>query len=180
MALTSSWEGQAFLSHVQWSMLQNFFPSSLTTRPNKLEGLSLETLSSQVLEFEGRPEPTQWEHLSDAFFLIKLLMLPANIRLDRKVIARYKHSSLFGLVISNAGKKFYNIDTRWTLNLAVKNWKFENICNWMHFILPPGKPYSAEFEWNKTGNTIIMGTLSTVDLLLKVTYFVKNVSKISV
>ncbi len=35
-------------------------------RPNKLEGLSLETLSSQVLEFEARPEPTQLEHLSDA------------------------------------------------------------------------------------------------------------------
>jgi hypothetical protein len=27
------------------------------------------------------------------------------------VIARYKHSSLFGLVISKEGKKFYNIDT---------------------------------------------------------------------
>ncbi len=36
------------------SMLYNFFPSSLTTRPDKLEGLSLETLSSQVLEFEGK------------------------------------------------------------------------------------------------------------------------------
>jgi len=36
------------------SMLQNFFPSSLMMRPNKLEGLSLETLSSQVLEFEGK------------------------------------------------------------------------------------------------------------------------------
>ncbi len=29
------------------------FPSSLTRRPNKLEDLSLETLSRQVLEFEG-------------------------------------------------------------------------------------------------------------------------------
>jgi hypothetical protein len=28
------------------------------------------------------------------------------------VIARYKHSSLFGLVISNEGNKFNNIDTR--------------------------------------------------------------------
>ncbi len=36
------------------SMLQNIFPSSLTTRPDKLEGFSLETLSSQVLEFEGK------------------------------------------------------------------------------------------------------------------------------
>ncbi len=31
-----------------------FSSSSVTTRPNKLEGLSLETLSSQVLEFEGK------------------------------------------------------------------------------------------------------------------------------
>jgi hypothetical protein len=30
----------------------------------------------------------------------KLLVLPANVRLDWKVIARYKHSSLFGLFIS--------------------------------------------------------------------------------
>jgi len=30
------------------------------------------------------------------------------------VIASYKHSSLFGLVVINEGKKFYNIDTRWS------------------------------------------------------------------
>jgi hypothetical protein len=59
-----------------------------------------------------RPEPTQLDHLSDAFFLGKLLGLPANVRLDWKVIARYKPSSLIGLVISNEGKKFYNIDPR--------------------------------------------------------------------
>jgi hypothetical protein len=33
-------------------------------------------------------------------------VLPANVRLDWKVIARYKHSSLFGLIISNKEKKF--------------------------------------------------------------------------
>jgi hypothetical protein len=38
-------------------------------------------------------------------------VLPANVRLDMKVIARYKHSSLFGLVISNEGNKSYTIDT---------------------------------------------------------------------
>jgi len=54
------------------------------TRPNKLEGLSLETLSSQVLEYDARPEPTQLEHLSDASFLGKLLVLLANVRLDWK------------------------------------------------------------------------------------------------
>ena len=83
---------------------------SLTTRPNKLDHLSLETLSSQVLEFDGIPEPNQLEHISDASFLDKLLVLPANGRLDWKVIASYKHSSLFGLVVSDEGKKFYNID----------------------------------------------------------------------
>jgi hypothetical protein len=51
------------------------------------------------------------EDLSDASFLGKLLVLPVNVRLDWKVIARYKHSSLFGLFISNEGKKFYYIDT---------------------------------------------------------------------
>jgi hypothetical protein len=51
------------------------------------------------------------EHLSDAYILGKLLVLPANFRLDWKVIARYEHSSLFGLIVSNEGKKFYNIDT---------------------------------------------------------------------
>jgi hypothetical protein len=45
-------------------------------------------------------------------FLGKLLVLPANVRLDRKVIARYKQSSLFCLVICNEGKKFYNLETR--------------------------------------------------------------------
>ncbi len=33
---------------------KTFFPSSLTKRPNKLEDLSLETLSNKVLEFEGK------------------------------------------------------------------------------------------------------------------------------
>jgi hypothetical protein len=90
---------------------KTFFPSSLMTRPNKQEGLSLETLSSQTLEFMARPEPTQLEDLSDASSLSKILVLQANVRLDWKVIARYKHSSLFDLDIGNEGKKFYNTDT---------------------------------------------------------------------
>jgi hypothetical protein len=53
----------------------------------------------------ARPEPTPLEHLSDAAFLGKLLVLPANVRLDWKVIVRYKDSSLFGLVIRNEEKK---------------------------------------------------------------------------
>jgi hypothetical protein len=64
-------------------------------RPNKLEHLSLETLSSQVLEFEGEAR---------CFLLGELLVLPANARLDWKVIARYKHSGLFRLVIFSKEK----------------------------------------------------------------------------
>jgi hypothetical protein len=77
------------------------------TRPNSLEGLSLKTLSSQVFEFEGK---AQLKDLSDASFLGKFLVLPANVRLDWKVIAKYKHSSLFGLIICNE-EFFYNTDT---------------------------------------------------------------------
>jgi hypothetical protein len=40
----------------------------------------------------------------NTYFLGKLLVLPANGRLDWKVISRYKHSSLFGLVVSDEGK----------------------------------------------------------------------------
>ncbi len=61
----------------------------------------------------ARPEPTQFEHLSDAFFLGKLPVLPANVKQDWKVIARYKHSSLFVLVLCNEEKEFYDIDTRY-------------------------------------------------------------------
>jgi hypothetical protein len=42
------------LSNALVTMLENFFPLSLMMRPNKLEHLSLETLSSQVLEFESK------------------------------------------------------------------------------------------------------------------------------
>jgi hypothetical protein len=82
------------------------------TRQNKLEGLAhLVTLSSGVLEFENKAEANPIEDLSDASFLAKLLVLPANVRLDCRVFARYKHSSLFGLVISKEEKKFYCIDS---------------------------------------------------------------------
>ncbi len=49
----------------------------------------------------ARPEQTKLEDLSDDSVLGKLLVLPANVRLDWKVFARHKHSSLFGLIVSN-------------------------------------------------------------------------------
>jgi hypothetical protein len=41
----------------------------------------------------------------------KLLVVPANVRLDWKVIARYKHSSSIGLIISDEEKTFCGIGT---------------------------------------------------------------------
>jgi hypothetical protein len=41
-----------------------------------------------------------------------LLVLPTNVRLDWKVFDGCKHSSLFGVVIINEEKKFFNIDSR--------------------------------------------------------------------
>ncbi len=106
----------AILANDSWSRLliqpldtcgqcyKTFFPSSLMMRPNKLEGLSLETLSSQVLEFEGKARATP---IGVPFrcFLLGLLVLSANVRLDWKVIA----ISLFGLVISNEGNFFITL-----------------------------------------------------------------------
>jgi len=57
----------------------------------------------------ARPEPTQLKRLSDASFLGKLLMLPANVRLDWKVIAKYKHSNLFVLVVNNKRTSFVTL-----------------------------------------------------------------------
>ncbi len=55
----------------------------------------------------ARPEPIQLEHLLDASFLGKLLVFPPNVRLDGKVIASYKHSSLLALIISDKRKKSF-------------------------------------------------------------------------
>ncbi len=58
----------------------------------------------------ARPEQTQLVDLSDAFFMGKLLVLPANVGLDWKNLPGA--NALVGLVVSNEEKKFYNIDSR--------------------------------------------------------------------
>jgi hypothetical protein len=63
------------------------------------------------------------EDLSDASFLGKLLVLPANVRLDWKVFARCKHSSLYGLVISNEEKSFIKLTPDDLNKIAINNCK---------------------------------------------------------
>ncbi len=65
-----------------------------------------------------RPDQTQLEDLSNASFLGKLLVLPINVRLDWKVMARYKHSSLFGIVISYEEKSFITLTPDGTRNVV--------------------------------------------------------------
>ncbi len=74
-----------------------------------LEYLSLETFSSQVLEIEGRPESTQLEHLSDASFVGKLLVFPANVRLDWKVIASTNTLAYLASSTVAKGKSFITL-----------------------------------------------------------------------
>jgi hypothetical protein len=73
----------------------------------------------------ARPEPTQLEHLSDASFLGKLPVFPANVRLDWKSDCQYKHSSLFGLIDSVKGKKIITL-TPVQLRLSDKSKTFYN------------------------------------------------------
>ena len=51
---TKRFDGDATAARKGRPGVDFIFPLSLILRPNKLEGLSLETLSSQVLEFEGK------------------------------------------------------------------------------------------------------------------------------
>ena len=85
-------------------------------------------------------------------------MLPANVRLDWKVLVRYKHSSLFGLIISNDEKKFYNIDTRKTspstktflMTSTSLAWKTTHI----------GKSFPDLFvAWTQRGKTLFSSSL---------------------
>jgi hypothetical protein len=86
-------------------------------RPNKLEHLSMETLSSQVLEFNGKAKAAQLDHLSDASILGKFLVFPANVRLDWKWIASANTLAYFDPPLPSK-KPFYTMVTRWTAGSA--------------------------------------------------------------
>jgi len=70
--------------------LEKILPNAIKNHPN-----------GEILPNLVTLELTQLEHLSDASLLGKLLALPANVILDWKAITRNKHSSLFGLFVSD-------------------------------------------------------------------------------
>jgi hypothetical protein len=64
-------------------------------RPNKLECLSLETLSSKVLKFEGKTR-------ANPIGAPELLVFPANVMLDWKAIASENTLAYFAsLTVTN-------------------------------------------------------------------------------
>jgi hypothetical protein len=73
----------------------------------------METVSSQVLEFEGKARADPIGAPFRCFLLGKLLLFPSNVIPDWNVIAGYKHCGLFCFIDSDKGKRFYNIDTWW-------------------------------------------------------------------
>ncbi len=82
-------------------------------RPNKLECLVLgNPFQSGLRILRARPEPTQLEHLSDASYLGKLLVFPANVRLDWKVNASTHILAYFASSTVTKEKGFYHIVTR--------------------------------------------------------------------
>ncbi len=57
----------------------------------------------------AKPEPTQLEHISDASFLGKLLVLPANVRLDWKVIASSSTLAYLAWLLLTKEKSFITL-----------------------------------------------------------------------
>jgi hypothetical protein len=81
-------------------------------RPNKLEGLSLETLFSQVLEFEGKARANPIGTPFRCFLLVKLLVFPANVRLDWKGFPWTNPLAYLASMSVMKKKKFYTLTSR--------------------------------------------------------------------
>ena len=78
-------------------------------RPNKLECLHLSKTIQSSLTFAGstRSLPKKEKGPPVGF----ALALPSNSKIQLERVTKGKPSSLLGLVVSDEGKKFYNIDT---------------------------------------------------------------------
>ncbi len=88
----------------------------------------------------ARPEPTQLEHLSDASFLGKLLVLTANVRLDWKVIASTNTLAYLASSLATKEKSFMaltpgdNVKKQTFSSLLTMPRKKQECCPWLVFI----------------------------------------------
>jgi hypothetical protein len=84
-------------------------------RPNKLECLYLAITFQSSLTFAGAyPRRNHLKGPPIGF----ALALPSNSKNRLERVSKGKPSSLLGLVISDKGKQFYNIDTRGPLKMV--------------------------------------------------------------
>ncbi len=67
-------------------MLLNIFSLSLMTRPNKLERLSVETLSSQILDSEGKARANHVS-ISPTFYQQLLRQNPFAKKLQTQIVS---------------------------------------------------------------------------------------------
>jgi hypothetical protein len=81
------------------------------TRPNKLECLYLTITFKSSLIFVGNTRSLPKKEASERCPIVLALALPSNSQTGLEKVSKDKPSSLLDLVISDEGKKFYNIDT---------------------------------------------------------------------
>jgi hypothetical protein len=99
----------------QESMLLNFFSSLPMMRPNKLECLHRAKTFQSSLTFAGGTRSLPKKEASERSCIRLALALPSNSKTQLERVTKSNPSSLLGLVISDEGKKFFNIDTRKTV-----------------------------------------------------------------
>ncbi len=89
------------------------FPSLLMMRPNKLECLYLAINFQSSLTFAGNTRSLPKKEPSGEGPPIWLaLALPTNSKTWLERVSKDKQSSLLGLIVSDKGKKFYNVAIR--------------------------------------------------------------------
>jgi len=84
------------------------------TRPNKLECLYVAITSQSNLTFAGNTRSLPMKEASERRYNWVDSGLASNSKTWLEWVFKDKPSSLLGLIISDEGKKFYNIDT-WSL-----------------------------------------------------------------
>ncbi len=78
------------------------------TRPNKLEYLYLAITFQSSLTFAGNTRSSPKKEDPPIGFA---LALPSNSKTRLERVSKAKPSNLLGLIVSDKGKMFYNIDT---------------------------------------------------------------------
>jgi hypothetical protein len=91
-------------------------------RPNKLECLYLAITFQSSLTFAGNTKSlAKKEHLKGPPIGFTMT-LPSNSKTRLDKVSKGKPSSLLGLVVSDEGIKFYNIDTSVA---SMRNWNLQ-------------------------------------------------------